>query len=126
MELGQTSTDSSVLRARWAGDRCSRFLALGLGRPLSSARVRFLWAIEFTLDPCVATRSFVEKESGGHLVLSPWPLCGPPTHRVLAEGVVVLEHLLHSTKVHNFSCFEFIPLLLQCRSGLPMQDRHTE
>ena len=27
MELGQYSTNISVLRARWAGDRSSRFLA---------------------------------------------------------------------------------------------------
>ena len=36
---------------------------------------------------------------------------------------VVLEHLRYST---IFSRFEFFPLLLQCRSDLPMQVRHTE
>ena len=40
--------------------------------------------------------------------------------------LVVLEHLLYSTRVPNFSRFEFFPLLLQKRSGLPIKVRHTE
>ena len=40
--------------------------------------------------------------------------------------LVVLENLLYSTRVLNSSRFEFFPLLLQYRSGLPMQVRHTE
>ena len=54
MELRQVSTDISVLRARWAGDRYSRFLAQGLARSLSSTRVRFLWVIQFHPHPSVA------------------------------------------------------------------------
>ena len=38
---------------------------------------------------------------------------------------VVLEDLLCSTRVPNISRFEFFPLLLQYRSGLPVQVHHT-
>ena len=39
---------------------------------------------------------------------------------------VVLEHVLWSTRVPNFSRYEFSPLMLQFSSGLPMQVRFTE
>ena len=81
MELGQISTDISVLRARWAVDRSSRFLAWGLGSSLSSARVRFLW--KSSSPPTLVwpnhTQSSV-KESGG-------PFSSlPASHRVNTEG----------------------------------------
>ena len=45
---------------------------------------------------------------------------------VLLPRNPVVDHLQYSTRVPNFSHYDLFPLLLQYRSGLPMQVRHTE